>query len=59
MYEARIDALKIPGKTEEVLGEHRLIYEAILTADAEMARTAMENHISNIKHQLNQMEEKE
>ncbi|ALS23709.1 MULTISPECIES: FadR/GntR family transcriptional regulator [Paenibacillus] len=57
VYQARIDALKIPGKTEEVFIEHRLVYEAILASDPEMARKAMADHIGNISHQLNAMEE--
>lgn len=57
VYQARIDALKIPGKTEEVFVEHRLVYEAILASDAEMARKAMADHIGNISHQLNTIEE--
>ncbi|WP_134701149.1 FadR/GntR family transcriptional regulator [Ammoniphilus sp. YIM 78166] len=57
VYEARIDALRIPGKTEEVVGEHYRIYEAILLGDPEMARKAMETHINNIKKQINFVEE--
>ncbi|WP_134701135.1 FadR/GntR family transcriptional regulator [Ammoniphilus sp. YIM 78166] len=52
VYEARIDALKIPGKSEIVLNEHRLIYQAILEGNPEKACQAMNNHIVNIGDQV-------
>jgi GntR family transcriptional regulator, transcriptional repressor for pyruvate dehydrogenase complex len=42
-----------PGRgLEKVLGEHRAIYEAIRTGDAEMARSQMRKHLEGSRNRL-------
>lgn len=52
LFEARIDALDKPGKPQQVLAEHREIYQAIKDADPERARLAMIVHLENVKVQV-------
>lgn len=49
LRESRSQSMRIPGKSEAVLEEHRLIYEAIEERDANKALEKMWEHLQNVK----------
>lgn len=52
LNESRSQTLKIPGRSETVLEEHRRINYAICKGDASLARQEMWGHLQNVKKDL-------
>src|SRR5699024_951131 len=49
LNESRSQTLKIPGRSEAVLEEHRRITNAIHNGNASVARQEMWDHLQNVK----------
>lgn len=46
---ARVKSLSLSGRAQEALGEHKAIYDAIESGNADKAKELMERHIRNAK----------
>lgn len=51
-----LDALRRPGRTEQVLSEHRAVLEALEARDPEVAASAMARHLRTTKQVLDEAE---
>ena len=49
---ARTKSLKVPGRPEESLKEHKAILAALLARDPEKAQEAMNQHVANVNYLL-------
>lgn len=58
LYEARSDALLIPGQAKIAMEEHKKIFQAIKDKDPESARNAMINHLENVKKYKSELNRK-
>ncbi|WP_161493817.1 FadR/GntR family transcriptional regulator [Virgibacillus necropolis] len=50
LKESRTNTLKVPNNSKIILGEHRVIYEAIQEENPGKAKEAMCNHLQKVKH---------
>ncbi|HEX6922730.1 MAG TPA: FadR/GntR family transcriptional regulator [Bacillales bacterium] len=50
--ESRSKSLKVPGKSKVILEEHRRIYEAVCSGDANEARKEMWQHLQRVKERF-------